>query len=282
LIYRPKQSEVSTRGKELCSFRSKWVRFGAFLAMSVVLLPALIFIHKFLAVSSPVGQGILVVEAWIPPRTLAESLRTFNSGRYSYVIVVGGPIQGNGRTSHPAKTYDEVAAKELANLGLDPNRLVRITVPPVEEGYRTLASAAAVKRWLGDSDSPAFVDVFTAGVHARKSWAVFRYALGQHYRVGIISGNEYIYNPRLWFFSSTGIWYVIRDFAGFVYSKFWIPFNTQDLVRVPKSADLAPRPGASPVLEASFRRRRPSITQFRARSSVFAKAESEPFSTSIP
>jgi hypothetical protein len=53
--------------------------------------------------------------------------------------------------------------------------------------------------------------------------------MGDRYRVGIIAGNEYIYNPTLWFFSTKGIWYVIRDFAGFVYAKFWIPFNTQDL-----------------------------------------------------
>jgi len=224
--------------KWLCSLRSKWV-FGLVLVVGSFFLPVLPSIHKFLAVSSPVGQGVLVVEAWIPARTLAESLKAFDSGRYSCVIVVGGPIAGNGRGFHPVQTYDQVAARELENLGLDPNRLVRITVPQVEEGYRTLASAAAVKRWLADSDSPRFVDVFTAGVHARKSWAVFRYALAG-YRVGIISGNEYIYNPTFWFFSTTGIWYVVRNFAGFLYSKFWIPFNAQDLARLSTSQDVVP------------------------------------------
>jgi hypothetical protein len=37
-----------------------------------------------------VGEGILVVEAWIPEQTLAESAKIFNSGRYRYLVVVGG------------------------------------------------------------------------------------------------------------------------------------------------------------------------------------------------
>lgn len=239
-MYPPTESRISTRRKWRPSLPPKWALFGVLLGISVIVLPVLRSIHNFLAVNSPVGQGVLVVEAWIPARTLAESLDTFNSGHYSHVIVVGGPIQRNGSEPYPPKTYDEVAAKQLEKLGLDPKRLVRITVPPVEEGYRTLASAAAVRRWLGCSQSPPYVDVFTAGVHARKSWAVFRYALGDCYRVGIIAGNEYVYDRRFWFFSTTGIWYVARDLAGYVYSKFWIPLNTQRLATFTRPQDLAP------------------------------------------
>jgi hypothetical protein len=182
-------------------------------------------IHDFLAVNNPVGEGILVVEAWIPPQTLTESVNVFNSGRYSYLVVVGGPIQGSSSGSSAPTTYDDLAAKRLEKLGFDTKNLVKISVPGVSAG-RTLASATAVKRWLGSSGTPVCcVDVFTVGVHARKSWVLFQHALGKRYRVGIIAGPVVSYNRRFWFFSTRGIWLVVRNLAGYVYSKFWILFN---------------------------------------------------------
>lgn len=220
------------------SFLSKNVLFGVAIAAPV--LAFLTFIYSFLAVTSPVGQGVLVVEAWISPRALAESLKLFHAGRYSRIVVVGGPLPGTVSQSASPATWDEVAAKTLKGLGLDPNQLVQISVPPVAEGHRTLASAIAVKDWLRRCDNCLSVDVLTAGVHARKSWTVFRYVLGDHYRVGIIAGPEEAYDRRFWFFSTTAIWYVIRDLAGYIYSKVWIPLSAQSLDTIARSSELIP------------------------------------------
>jgi hypothetical protein len=183
-------------------------------------------IHDFLAVNNPVGEGTLVVEGWIPAQTLTESVNVFNSGRYSYLVVVGGPIQGSSSESNAPTTYEDLAAKRLEKLGFDTKKLVKISAPAVSPGCRTLASATAVKRWLGTSGtSVCCIDVFTVAVHARKSWVLFRHALGDHYRVGIIAGSKVSYDRRFWLFSTRGIWLVVRNLAGYVYSKFWILFN---------------------------------------------------------
>src|SRR5260370_5443820 len=73
-----------------------WVTLGIGLALIFFLLS----IHKFLAVSNPVGEGVLVVEAWVPAKTLEESPIVFNSGRYRYLVIVGGPVQGSGSESN--------------------------------------------------------------------------------------------------------------------------------------------------------------------------------------
>jgi hypothetical protein len=208
------------------SLPSRWVLFGVATVITAGLLFVVISIYDFLAVNNPVGEGILVVEAWIPAQALTESLNVFNSGRYSYLVVVGGPIQGSGPESNPA-TYDDLAAKRLEKLGFDTKKLIEITVPGVSTGH-TLASATAVKRWLVNSrNSECCVDVFTVGVHARRSWILFRYTLGDRYRVGIISGTEVSYNPRFWFFSRTGIWKVVHNLVGYVYYKLFILFNAE-------------------------------------------------------
>ncbi len=201
---------------------SKWVLLGVTAGMTVILTLFVIFISGFLAVNSPVGEGVLVVEGWIPARTLAESVTVFNSGRYRYLAVVGGPMRGSGSKSVDPTTYADVAASRLEELGFDRRNVVKINVPAVSFG-RTFAGAREVERWLGSSGvSVCCVDVFTAGVHARKSWMLFRYALGDGYRVGIIAGFQDSYNRRLWLVSRRGIWLVSRNVVGCAYSKLWI------------------------------------------------------------
>lgn len=182
-------------------------------------------IYNFLAVTRPLGEGVLVVDAWIPGQTLAESISIFNSGRYRYLVVLGGPTQGTINASHSPAADTDLASSTLEKLGLDANKLVKLSVPDNSSG-RTLGRATAVRKWLDSSGaSTCCVDVFTVGVHARKSWILFRHALGSSYRVGIIAGHEFRYPPRFWFISRTGIWIVSRNLAGYLYSKLWIVFN---------------------------------------------------------
>ena len=209
------------------SLYAKWVLFGM---IAAVLMFVVMSIHDFLAVTNPVGQGILVVEAWIPEQALAESARIFNSRHYSYFVIVGGPIQGMGNNSNHPASYVDLATERLEKLGFDTKKLVRISVPGVSFGRRTLTSATAVERWLSSSEiSVCCVDVVTVGVHARKSWILFRHALGDGYRIGIIAGPEVPYDGRFWFFSTEGIWTVVRNLAGYVYAKVWI-------LRIPRAS----------------------------------------------
>jgi hypothetical protein len=207
------------------SLASKWVPLWVTLGIGVVLIFFLISIHGFLAVSNPVGEGILVVEAWIPAKTLEESAIVFNSGRYRYLVIIGGPMQGSASKSNGPTTWADLAVSRLEKLGFDTKKVVQINVPAVSSG-RTLAGATAVKRWLSSSRiSVCCVDVFTVGAHARKSWILSRYALGDGYRVGIIAGSPDSYDPRFWLASRRGIWVVVRNLAGYMYSKFWIQFH---------------------------------------------------------
>lgn len=200
---------------------SKRMVLGIITTIIASLLFIVTSVYKFLAVTKPVGRGILVVEAWIPAQALTESVKVFNSKSYSQLVVVGGPIQGSSTESDESSSYDDLAAKRLGALGFDTKKLVKLGVPAVSNG-NTLASATAFKHWLVNSGNPVCcVDVFTTGVHARRSWIEFQGALGDRYRVGIISGTEVSFNPRLWFFSRKGIWKVTHNLVGYAFYKLW-------------------------------------------------------------
>lgn len=211
---------VGNRSELLLSKKSLlWVTAGicAFLLISLVTS-----LYGFLAVNHPVGEGILVVEGWIPAETLAEAVQVFNDGSYKYLVVVGGPLQRNGSVSGHPTTYADLASSRLEQLGFDTGKLIKINVPPVTS-ERTLTGAADVRLWLERSGTNVCcVDIFTTGVHARRSWILSRYAFGGSYRVGIIAGPEARFDPKYWFVSRKGTWLVVRNLAGYVYYKFWI------------------------------------------------------------
>jgi hypothetical protein len=172
----------------------------------------------FLAVSAPSGRGVLVVEAWIPKASLMDAVRVFQSGDYQYLVLAGGPMRAAEVSSPAVGSYANAAEVEVKALNVIPNKVITIPVSPAP--HRTFATAVAVRLWLADSQPSArSVDVFTAGVHARKSWILFRYALGDGYRVGIIAGPEHSYDSRLWMFSTRGVRIVCRNVVGYIYFK---------------------------------------------------------------
>jgi hypothetical protein len=184
-------------------------------------------VHNFLAVSQPVGHGILVVEGWIPPDTLAGAVGVLSSRNYNKILVVGGPFENENENDNPnhLASYDQLGTERLKKLGIDANKLVAVNTAPVRFG-RTYTSATAVQHWLDTTKtSDCCIDVLTAGLHARKSWVIFRSAIGDHYRVGIIAGPEVSYDPRFWFLSTKGIRIVTRNLAGYAYSKSWVFLN---------------------------------------------------------
>jgi len=184
----------------------------------VVLVGIVAFImtvHRFLAVSSPAGQGILVVEAWIPSQSLREAARVFQSGKYRYLVVVGTQITV---CDHSVNNAD-LAADDLEKLGSAKNKVVRIAIP-YQSVDRTFATAKAFKQWaLSSAVGTCCIDVYTVGVHARKSWITFQTVLGSTYQVGVIAGPETSYNPKYWLMSGRGIWLVARNLSGYLFSE---------------------------------------------------------------
>lgn len=213
---------------------------GAFVAAFVLIA---MLLGDFLAVSRPLGQDILVVEAWIPKESLAQVPSVLRSGHYRYLVVVGDPAEASDKISAA-----DVAGTELEKLGCDASTMVKIRVPfqstfrsyviPIgappfcgvalrfQLSRRTYARALAVSEWLKSSRIPAHgVDVLTASVHARKSWILFQHAIGDKYRVGIIAAPVVDYNPRYWLLYRTGIYVIPYCLIGYSYAKCLIFFD---------------------------------------------------------
>jgi len=188
------------------------------IAVIVGLATIMLFVQRFLTVTQPTGQGVLVVEAWIPDQSLKSAATAFSNGAYRYLVVIGHQEDSPDKS----KCHFRMATDELIRAGAPRDRVVTITLPS-QEVNRTRTTAQGFKKWLLNADPHlCCVDVYTVGVHARKSWITFRSVLGRDYRVGVIAGPESTYDPNYWIGSRRGIWLVFRNLAGYLRSKYEI------------------------------------------------------------
>jgi hypothetical protein len=165
----------------------------------------------------PIDTDILVVEGWIPESSLSQAVDEFYRGDYRYLITTGGLIN-DCTNSVNCKNYAKNAAKILIAYGLDKNLLIVVSARYVVNN-RTYNYALALKNWIEISSyNIKAINVYTCGVHARKSYIIYKKVLKPDVNVGIISAKPTNYNSQLWFFSIEGIKWIIRDSVGYLYA----------------------------------------------------------------
>jgi hypothetical protein len=200
--------------------RSLWKQAWGRISLAVALgafAAYVLLIHDFLAVSRPVSGQVLIVEGWFPTRpAMREAIEQFTRGKYQLVICVGGPVPDKDGTL--TRSYAELAANRLVELGFD-QKLVRVVAVSEAEDRRTFGSAVAARDWLmRERPDVEAVDVFTLGVHARKSYGIFRKVFEPRFTVGIIAATESAYAPGRWWASRAGWYIVVRNTLGYLHS----------------------------------------------------------------
>jgi hypothetical protein len=142
-------------------------------------------IYCFLSPSEPIKADILVVEGWLPELSLKIASELIKANRYHVIIVTGGPLdQGSFLSEY--KTYAEVGRAILDKITFREN-IVAVSAPLTIKD-RTYASAIALKKYFYENSVDLKrVDLVSLDVHGRRSWFLFKKALGENYSVGIIS-----------------------------------------------------------------------------------------------
>ena len=179
-------------------------------------------IHPFLALSDPVDSDILVVEGWLPDNALIQSIHEFSNNNYKLLVITGG-YQNKRDAVNETFSIVEATATKLLDYGLEEKYFIKVSAPPVKK-HRTYNAALALRNWIEENGADVkAINIFTYGVHAKKSQVLFKKVLGPFVRVGVISAVPSEYNPKYWFLSIEGIHWVLRDFLGYLYALLWKP-----------------------------------------------------------
>ena len=183
-------------------------------------------IHPFLATTEPVDAEVLVVEGWLPDYALEGAAREFQSHPYHCIITTGGPLD-LGESLARYKTYATLSAATLCRLGVDSTKIISVPAPRLEVN-RTFASALALNRWLKISGANCrSFNLYSLGVHTRRSRLLFQKALGNSVPVGCIAARDLSYDPGCWWRYSSGVEGVIFECVGYLYVKVLFPFSAE-------------------------------------------------------
>jgi hypothetical protein len=190
--------------------------------LSVLLLSAAVLgvgsIHGFLAPNQPVPADALVVECWLPDYALREAIREFKRGGYRWMITSGYSLPEYMKAS-AHRTGAELAAATLAAMGLETNCIVAVSATKVARD-RTFTSALAVRAWLEATNTGVrALNVYSLGPHARRSWLLYRKALGNRVRVGVISCPNDDYDAQRWWATSNGFREVLAETIAYLYAR---------------------------------------------------------------
>lgn len=160
-------------------------------------------LYDFLAPNDPVGRGLLVVEGWVDESGLEKAARLWRAGGYTRLVTTGGPVE-HYASLLPFATYAEQAAAILRSQGI-PDHDIAIVPAPASARDRTFASAVALREWISGNgvEAPA-LDIVSQGPHARRTWRLYRMALGESVAIGIRSVAPDLYPANEWWRSSAG------------------------------------------------------------------------------
>jgi hypothetical protein len=202
-----------------------WGSVVLLIALAGVVLGCAFAAYAFLAPRQPVlgpdgrGARILVVEGWLDEPELDQAIAAFRGGHYERVVATGGPIE-NWSEFRAWHSYAERAADYLRAQGLE---AVAVAAPASAQD-RSYLSAVVFRDWARQAGVPLdTVDVYSAGVHARRSWLIYRMALGEGVQVGVLAAWPKDYDSTRWWKTSAGAKTVIGESLSLVWTKccFW-------------------------------------------------------------
>ena len=201
------------------------------LAIGAALLAGVVFgIGDFLSMEDPArgpdarGADTLVVEGWLDERDLDQAAAAFRHGRYTRILTTGGPIE-SWNDAGRWKTYADRAAGYLGSRGLGPVPVISVPAP-VSAQDRTFLSAVMVREWAQRSGVKLdAIDVYSAGVHARRSRLLFRMAFGPAVEIGVLASSPHDYDARHWWTGSVAAKTVMGEGLSLLWTKccFWPP-----------------------------------------------------------
>jgi hypothetical protein len=168
------------------------------------------------------GARTLVVEGWLDTGELRQAMAVARRGRYERVLTTGGPIEAM-LDAGDHKSYALRAATLLRAAGLTELPVVAVPAPASAQD-RSYLSAVMVREWAaGHGIALGAVDLYSAGVHARRSWLVYRMALGEGVEVGVLAAEPIGFDARRWWTNSIAAKMTLGEVISLAWTKccFW-------------------------------------------------------------
>lgn len=175
--------------------------------------------ESFLSLTERYPARILIVEGWIGHEGIHAAKEEYDRGEYQYVITSGGPM--NNRWAVEKWNYATESHELLLKLGVPADRIIEAPAQN-SESHRTFEAARTVRDVLQSRNLPfTAINVFSFGVHARRSQLVFAKALDRRGKTGVIAWVPAHYRDGVWWHSSERALDLIKETIGYLFELFF-------------------------------------------------------------
>ncbi|HWI09959.1 MAG TPA: hypothetical protein VNU48_01375 [Burkholderiaceae bacterium] len=185
------------------------------------------------------GARTLVVEGWLTRAELQQAAALLREGHYQRVLTTGGPIPAE-IDAGGWQTFAQRAAELLRAEGVAGVPVIAVPAPASMQ-ERSYLSAVMVRDWARRSGAPLVaIDLYSAGTHARRSWLLYRMALGDAVEVGVLAARPTDHDARRWWTNSEGVKTTIGETLSLTWTRccFWpgAPGSSAERLVVPVPA----------------------------------------------
>lgn len=172
---------------------------------------------KYLSLNKPVNAKTLVVEGWVETYVVMDALKYYHENGYKRLIVTGIPITIYEYIA-PYRNTAEATIFSMKHFGFT-DTIYRAVIPSNTFTDRTYSTGLMVGQLFDDHPEwEKSVDIYSVGVHARRSRYLFKMALGKLFQVGIISHPDRTFLADHWWKSSKGFRNVTNEMIATPYA----------------------------------------------------------------
>jgi uncharacterized protein (DUF1684 family) len=182
----------------------------------------------FLSVNHPVKAKTLVVEGWVETYVMIDALDYYRKNGFERMIVTGIPITIYEFIA-PYKNTAEASVFTLQYYGFT-DTIYRANIPTNIFTDRTYSTGLMVKSVFDAHPQwEKSVDIYSVGVHSRRSLYLFEMALGKEFEVGIVAHPDRSFQAETWWRSSKGFRNVTNEMLATPYAMLFFHPDRQQV-----------------------------------------------------
>ncbi len=200
-------------------------------AMASIFRLSLDLVYNYLAIDKPVESKTMIIEGYVPSYILKDAVKTYKDENYDRLIVTGIPIVNYEYVTSYHNT-GEATILALKYFGIS-DTIYLANIPTNVYVDRTYHTAIACKQLFDDNNWPNDFNIYSVGVHARRSRMMFRKVFGDSFNIGVIAPRDRTFLPVGWWKSSKGFRNVSNEFAATTFvGIFFHPDYDESLQRI--------------------------------------------------
>ncbi len=175
-------------------------------------------LYLFLTVNEPVKSKTMVIEGWVPDYSVKKAIQLFRADHYDNMIVTGIPIL-KWQSISKYRNVAEATAAIIRKMGFR-DTIYLAPIPSSILRDRTYSTAVVTKELFEQHPQwDKSFNIYSVGVHSRRSRLMFEKAFGDDYKIGIYADRDISFDPVHWWKNSKGFRNVSNEFMAYLFVR---------------------------------------------------------------